>query len=170
MSEDKPVLVFSDGACEEEGSSIGALCVAPGEGAQCFGAMVSKETVDSWKSKAEQKQIIGQAELFPLLVARLTWKEMLSSKKVIYFVDNESARLSMIKAYSPVLPSLHIVIQCLEWDYKHESVAWYARGPSASKPGDAPSRLCFPSCGVDVKVVAPIFPPGHSPDSFLKDG
>ena len=108
-----PVLVFSDGACEVDGTSIGAVVIAPGVGAQCFGATVSESTLESWRTKMGQRQLIGQAELFPLLVARLTWPDLLRSRRVLFFVDNESARIGMIRTYSPVLPSLGIVLDCL---------------------------------------------------------
>ena len=63
-----PVLIFSDGACEAEGTSIGAVLFDPfSNRLQCFGAEVSQGIIETWKSKEDQKQVIGQAELFPLL-------------------------------------------------------------------------------------------------------
>ena len=131
---------------------------------------MSAETIQGWKTKEDQRQVIGQAELFPLLVARLTWQKILTGRRVIYFLDNESARISMVRAYSPVLCSLHIVMSCLKWDYDAESVGWYARVPTASNPGDAPSRMEVPRIGRDVRVVDPIFPKGHTPHDILRVG
>ena len=70
--------------------------------------------------------MIGRAELFPLLVARLTWGARLQGRKVLYFVDNNAALQAMIRSYSPVLPSLELVMECLKWDLQAESSAWYA--------------------------------------------
>ena len=92
-----------------------------GDIVQCSGFMVSHEQVDEWKTKAWQKQVIGQAELFPVLVAKLTWSKLLSGKRVMYFIDNEAARLGLVKAYSPVLPSLNIIMACLKWSYENQS-------------------------------------------------
>ena len=163
-----PILVFSDGACEPEGTSIGAVIIVPGMGAQCFGAMVSEITLCSWRTRMGQRHLIGQAELFPLLVARLTWPNLLRSRRAIFFVDNESARIAMIRAYSPVLPSLNIVLDCLTWDYKHDCSGWYARVPSPANPSDAPSRMARPDFCDSVSVIPPVFPEGHVPDSILE--
>ena len=163
-----PVLVFSDGACEDNGTSIGAVIIVPGVGAQCFGATISESTLESWRTKMGQRQLIGQAELFPLLVARLTWPDLLRSRRVLFFVDNESARIGMIRAYSPVLPSLRIVLDCLTWDYNNECSGWYARVPSPANPGDAPARMAIPDFCDGVTVVPPVFPYGHVPDSVLE--
>ena len=51
-----------------------------------FGAVLSQRLVDSWKHKMDQEQVIGQAELYPLLVARLTWQDKIASNRVIYFL------------------------------------------------------------------------------------
>ena len=160
--------MFSDGACEPTGSSIGAVIVLPSGAMFCFGAVVSQATADGWKSKQDQTQVVGQAELFPLLVARLTWPELLSSSRVLYFIDNESARSAMIRAYSPILSSLKIVQDCLQWDYNNESSGWYARVPTASNCGDEPSRMMVPFSGKGVEVVRPIFPVGHTPAVVLE--
>ena len=94
-----PVLIFSDGACEAEGTSVGAVLFDPvSNRLQCFGAGISQGTIETWKSKADQKQVIGQAELFPLLVARLTWKDIIAGRRCMYFLDNESARIAMVRA------------------------------------------------------------------------
>ena len=155
---------------EDFAPQICALIIAPGRGAQCFGAKISSATLELWKTKLDQVQVIGQAELFPLLISRLTWNDWIAGERVLYFIDNESSRLCMIKGYSPVLPSLQIVMQCLSWDYKHDSSGWYARVPSLSNPGDDPSRLVVPSLGFPVDVVSPVFPPGHWPDDILRVG
>ena len=166
-----PVLVFSDGACEDEGTSVGAVLYDPlTDKLQCFGAGIGQSTLDSWKSRSDQTQVIGQAELFPLLVSRLTWHKILAHRRCIYFVDNESARIAMIRAYSPVLCSLKIVMSCLKWDYDNESTGWNARVPTASNPGDAPSRLLAPVVRRGVEVVQPISPIGHEANVFLRDG
>ena len=157
-----PVLVFTDGACEEAFTSVGGAMWADGI-VECFGAEIPPEVCQSWTSKVDQTQVIGQAELFPVLVAKLTWKKHLAGRRAIYFLDNESARIALVKAYSPVLPSLKIIMQCLEWDFVNRSDSWYARVPTASNISDGPSRMSlavmqgqFPSA----RVVPPAFPDG----------
>eukprot|EP00973_Karenia_brevis_P064117 8909809-Karenia_brevis.AAC.1 len=60
-----PVVIFTDGACEEE-TSIGGVLVLPSGHLEAFGAVVPRGLVSEWKSKATQDQVIGQAELYPV--------------------------------------------------------------------------------------------------------
>ena len=156
---EKPVLIFTDGACEPEGTTVGGVLV-DGPVAQCFGCVVSAPQVEAWKTKLNQKQVIGQAELFPVLLAKLTWAEHLRDRRAIYFIDNDAARLGLVKAYSPVLPSLGIIMDCLNWDYANSAESWYARVPSASNISDGPSRLDFELVYDELKAtrVVPKFP------------
>ena len=159
-----PLLVFVDGACEEH-ASIGAVLVDPEGENQYFGAQVSEDTVASWRSKLEQKQVIGQAELYPLLIARLTWQSRLSGRRVIYFIDNESARIVAIKAYSPVLASLRIIVECISFDYDHGITSWYARVPTCCNIADGPSRFSVSEVSALTQAarVSPVFPVGTVP-------
>ena len=76
-------------------------------------------------------------------MAKRTWAEFLKGRRAIYFIDNEAARLGLVKAYSPVLPSLGLIMDCLNWDYANSAESWYARVPSAANISDGPSRLDF---------------------------
>jgi len=51
---------------------------------ECFGCMLRDESIAGWKTKVEQKQVIGQAEIFPVLVSKLTWAERLENKRVLF--------------------------------------------------------------------------------------
>ena len=169
---DPPVLVFLDGSCEDEGTMIGGVLFAPGERVQCFGARVPDKLVESWKTRLLQKQVIGQAELFPAVVARWTWAHHLKGKRVLYFIDNESARLALVKAYSPVVPSLKLIMACLGWDQTNLSSAWYARVPTHSNIADGPSRFAIPEelKAYNPLVVTPVIDPDFSKDSGLSMG
>jgi hypothetical protein len=157
LAED-PVLIFTDGACEET-TSIGGVLIHKGT-VQCFGAVVPDSLVHKWKSKDGQVQVIGQAEIFPVLVARLTWRQYLRGRKCIFFLDNESARIAIVRSYSPVLASLNIVMDVAAWDFKNEVDAWYTRVPTCANISDGPSRMCLDEMGVlgAFTVVKPIFP------------
>jgi hypothetical protein len=171
-SHSKPVLVFTDGACENI-TSVGGMIFDPEDGTvECYGAVVSPAFVDTWKSTAEQTQVIGQAEIFPVLVAKLTWQRRLAGRKAIYFIDNEAARLGLIKAYSPVLSSLKIIMQCLAFDFEHDALSWYARVPTAANLSDEPSRmLCKVAVGTfGATVVRPIGPEEATWGEVLESG
>ena len=169
---ERPILVFTDGACEKEGTSIGGVIVTPEGVVECFGAMLNEETIKAWKKRAEQFQVIGQAELYPIYISKLTWANLLKGKRVLYFVDNESARLALVKAYSPVILSLEIIVRCQMFDYEMETNSWYARVPTASNIGDAPSRMTVSEelKKLGARVVAPKFPEGVRPDKVLEFG
>lgn len=73
---------------------------------------------------------MGQAEIFPVLVAKLTWSKHLEGRHVIVFMDNERAKIALIGAYSPVLASLKLVMECSVWDYHNNCASWYTRVPT----------------------------------------
>ena len=96
-------------------------------------------------------------------MARLTWGPRLASKRVLYFIDNDSARLALIKSYSPILESLKIIEKCATWDCTHNSTAWYARVPTEANCADGPSRM---EMGVvkeyGAEIIQPKFPDRRS--------
>ena len=99
-----------------------------------------QRVIDSWKTREDQTQVIGQAEVFPVLVSRLTWHKRIAGRRAIYFVDNESARLALINMYSPVLPMLEMLMQITAWDCKEQSHPWYSRVPTYSNIADDPFK------------------------------
>ena len=115
----RPVLIFTDGACEDV-TTIGGYALFLCGASDMFGAVIPSSLAAQWKSRTQQSQIIGQAELYRLLVARLTWASRLKGQRVMFFVDNESARLAAIKAYSPVLASTKILAEMSRFDYLHD--------------------------------------------------
>jgi hypothetical protein len=136
-----PVLIFTDGACEPEGTSVGGVLFSPGNRPQVFGARLTRSAAASLTSKEGQTQIIGQAEILPVLIAKTIWSEYIAGKKVIYFIDNDSARGALVKGYSPILASLDLVMQCARGDASARSASWYARVPTKSNIADEPSRM-----------------------------
>ena len=162
-SSDRPIVVFLDGACEDAGVTVGGVAMLP-VGVQFFGMVVPPAVVQSWKSAESQRQTIGQAELFPAAVARWTWSSHFAGKRVIFFIDNEAARLGLVKSYSPVLASLRLIQDCLEWDRSNECIPWYARVPSFSNPADAPSRMVKGDflAALGAVAVAPVLAPSFT--------
>ena len=88
---------------------------------EAFGCELNASLIDSWKTRLHQKQVIGQAELFPVWIAKLTWKNYLKDRRAIFFIDNDAARIGLIKAYSPVLPSLEIIMSVISLINHHNS-------------------------------------------------
>jgi hypothetical protein len=156
-----PTVIFTDGACEGDLVTVGAVLI-DADGVECFGVRVPFAVYSSWCKTEGQTQVIGQAELYPLLLARLTWAGRIAGRRIIWFIDNESARQAMIRAYSPVESSLLIIVDCVTFDYTYAVHSWHARVPTGCNIADAPSRLKMSKFLVDVecRVVDPVSPAG----------
>ena len=82
-----------------------------------------------------------QAEIFPVLIAKLTWARELAGRRVIFFIDNESPKIALIRAYSPILASCKIALACSVQDFHNDCSSWYARVPTVCNIADSPSRM-----------------------------
>ena len=140
-----PVLMFTDGACEDEGSLVthGAVLVDfHFLKFLYFGDHVPTTWVRKWRASGK-KQLIGQAEIFPILVAKRTWQSLLELRPVLWFVDNSSAQSALVRSFSSVFDNYELLVTNAILDVRLQSSNWYSRVPSKSNPGDDPSRLEF---------------------------
>jgi len=144
-----PAVIFTDGACEGEGRNevtIGGLIVDPTSGPmECFGLAVPPALVAVWK-EGGREQVIGQAEILPVFVAEATWGWRLRGRRVVHYVDNESAKFALIKGTSPQEVSSTILDAFWTLEAKLGTSSWFDRVRSESNPADAPSRLDFECC------------------------
>jgi hypothetical protein len=166
VSIDKPStwFVFTDGACEGdlfENVSAGAVLVdCSGKVLEFFGQTLSAPLVQAWQSTGST-QTIGQAELWPVFIALVLWKQMLKNSDVVFYIDNDSARFGLIKAYSPSVQSNLIISAFVNLELSLRVNSWFSRVPSFSNPADDASRLKFePLLAVGAKQV-------EVPSSFL---
>ena len=109
---------------------------------QFFGGLLDVAVVDHWQSSGS-KQVVGQGEILPVLVAKRTWGHALAHARNLYFIDNESARESLVRSYSPSWTSREILLQIKICDIKSSALDWYARVPTGANYADGPSRLKF---------------------------
>ena len=140
-----PVLVFTDGAVEESGEVVthGALLVDPAFGHKLvFGDYVPMSFVTQW-TRHGKKQVIAQAEMFPVLAAKCTWEQFLRNRNVLWFLDNESARMAFVRCFSPILDNFFMLQTNSKLDVELQIRNWYSRVPSSSNPSDSASRLDF---------------------------
>ena len=142
-----PVLVFTDGWQSESSDlklGIGAVLFDPSDNALLFfGALVDMSIVAYWSGGGEKEMMIHQAELFPVFLSRTTWSSRLWRRRNLTFVDNDGARDCLIKGYSAVEPSGHILGAVGIAENRLESDSWYTRVPSEGNIADGPSRLEF---------------------------
>ena len=72
-----PAVVFSDGCCEPAGTgrlfvSVGAIILDMATGTfEAFGCEVPSSLVDIFPSETDSNQVIAQAEILPVLAAKL---------------------------------------------------------------------------------------------------
>jgi hypothetical protein len=119
---------------------MGAVVVDTVTGmSRMFGGAVPPELVADWRSDG-RIQTIGQAELLPVLMCRLTFSELLRHRRVFYYIDNDSARMALIKGHSPSVSSYRIISAIAKLEVESQSWSWYSRIPSHSNPSDGPSR------------------------------
>eukprot|EP00435_Cladocopium_sp_Y103_P006698 s4577_g2.t1 len=149
-----PILIFTDGAVEENLELVthGAVLVDPWK--QCsfyFGDHVPRCFVELW-SHAGKKQVISQAEIFPVIISKATWETALQGRSVLWFLDNDSARLALIRNFSPVLDNFFLLQLNAKMDVQVQARNWYSRVPSKSNPSDEASRLKFESYRNSVQV------------------
>ena len=76
-----------------------------------FGDFIPKELVELWMSSGS-KQIIGQVEMIPVVLAKRVWREMLKEGRNLFFIDNESASECFVR-YTPQTCSRGRSFSCL---------------------------------------------------------
>ena len=121
------VLVFTDGSWESDVAGLGAVLLDESTGNRLVVQdRVQDGRLDLW-SDLVGDQLICQIELFAMVLVRWNWQLELNNRKVLLFVDSNSARGGIVKGRSdsPTMDDL--------W--------WVERVPSESNPGDEPSRF-----------------------------
>ena len=78
-----------------------------------------------------------------MLIAQRTWRARWTGRRVLLFVDNDSARHALIRGGSPSLASAYLVSAFWKAETALLAYAWVGRVLSASNIADSPSRLSF---------------------------
>ena len=110
---------------------------------QSFGDVVPERVLADWRRAGCGMQVIGQAELAPIAIALQLWGSRLQGREVLFFVDNDSAKDSMIRGYSPSLASARIIGAAWEEIARLQANCWFEHVPGVSNIADGPSRLDF---------------------------
>ena len=138
LNEGRPIVVFTGGAWESGTATAGAVLIDGGV-RLAFKLDVPQDLVDHWLAYAGD-QIISQVELWGLVLLKWSRKEHFHNRRVIEWIDNESARISAIKASSnsPTMRALSRLMA--DVDLCWPSLSWTERVCSYSNPADLPSR------------------------------
>lgn len=140
-----PALIFTDGACEPDGSgppctTSGGLLVDPIGPRQVFGLRLSDETITPWMT-GSKRQLVTEAELSGVYIALREWAHHLSMRRVFLFIDSEPSLFALIRGTSETDSCARIVHACHKLIEAHQLFLWIIKIPSKSNPADEPSRL-----------------------------
>ena len=147
-----PLLLFTDGACEGylgEGpmtTSCGAVLIdLRDQTALVFGCIINDTLQKEWILDGQGKrQLVTEAELLPVLIAKRLWSDRLLGAKLLVFVDSNPAKFSLVRGTSES-QACENIIRCISiLDASSTTWSWYSRVPSKSNIADGPSRLRFP--------------------------
>ena len=144
----RPVLIFTDGACEGVGSDLesshGGFMYDPADGCmEAFGGVFPPRVMAFWTRGGGKRQVIAQAEVAPAVTSRQLWHHRLAGRRVLHFVDNEGAREGLIKGSSMSRESLLLLSTFWDLESLCGTYCWFERVPSFSNVSDGPSRGVF---------------------------
>ena len=104
-----PTLLYTDGACESEGSSFGAVLFQVGRAAQVIEGRVPDNLVSRWR-RLNVRHAIAQVELLPVLLSLNTWQHTLVGCDLLLFTDNSSVKEGLVTGTSRNLASRELLL------------------------------------------------------------
>ena len=134
------VPIFTDGCWQDGVAGLGAVVFdcATGHG-RVFPGRLPDNLVKAWLSEVGE-QIIGQIELYAVLVMRRFLKDDIAGRRTVFWCDNEAARFGLIRNESHSR-SMDVMLRAFaKVEDESLSFTWISRVPSASNPSEAPSR------------------------------
>ena len=137
----KTILIFTDGSWEDGFGGLGAVLLDESSGSRVVVQdQVPEGLLSLWKGLVGD-QLICQIELLAMVLVRWQWKHELHNRKVLLFVDNNSARGGTVKgrSSSPTMDDLIKAFYSIEVHLP--SFWWIERVPSKSNPADESSRM-----------------------------
>ena len=104
-----------------------------------FSARASTITLDDILSKG-QKTVTQELEMMAVFAAFRSWKELISSNRVVLFTDSEAVRGAFLKSWSANEDSDKMVGAIFQVESDFDVPVWIERVPSQSNPSDILSR------------------------------
>ena len=80
--------------------------------------------VEEWRKMNAKSKVIHQAELLPILVALMTWQDVMAGRRISIFVDSDAARSAVIKGATASPASAQIVAEIWERVVQSEMQLW----------------------------------------------
>ena len=140
-----PLILYTDASDVPERAEarwvVGAVLIDPQQETPMYTSWkVPELLVSTWLPK---QSYMGQLELLAAPVALATWHKCLQGKRLIHFVDNDSASACLVKGYSPRVDSCALVGEYWLLACKYSIDPYIDRVESKSNLSDGPSRLDF---------------------------
>eukprot|EP00435_Cladocopium_sp_Y103_P028233 s1719_g7.t1 len=130
--------IYTDASFEDNVLRLGWIIFNPHHEPTGGTTVVPMATLESWTPR---KQQIYPGEALAALVVPLLHPSLLENEEVLWFVDNEAAVTSLIKATSRQL-DVHAICQYAHViAFKNKMRIWFEWIDSASNPSDGLSRL-----------------------------
>ena len=120
---------------------------------------VPEEMISKWLPK---QTYMGQLELLAAPVALATWHDQLKGKRLIHFVDNDSASACLVRGYSPLVDSCALVGEYWLTACYYSIDPYIERVESKSNIADGPSRL-------DISILQELNAVFTAPDTSILD-
>lgn len=137
------VLIYTDGSFEPgvggAEARIGGVLIEKRKRPRVFGAEVPKCLLQRWFDSGKQ-HLVGQVEMYGILVAKYNWRKILTGRRVILFIDNFAVLDCYIPGTSKERTWRDILCHLEKIDEEFPCFVWATRVPSESNVADPPSR------------------------------
>jgi hypothetical protein len=144
-----PFVVFTDGACESldgidfRNATCGAVVFHSFE-KFWFSLKIPDDLTKLWRDQGDKQQVIAEAEMLPIIIARTFLESSADFKLCLHFVDNDGDIDCLIKGTSDSESLRDMTAIYVEQECDKRVASWITRVPSPSNLADAPSRMEFP--------------------------
>ena len=139
-----PWIIFSDGAVEDDHSSLGFILVDSVKKLMWW----SKGIVpDSWLWSWHRRGVthpICEVEMLAVLCAYNTWGPLIRGSRCLAFIDNNSCLDALIRNRTDSDAMRPLLCSFAELDFQYQVMWWFSRVPSHSNSADLPSRMIEP--------------------------
>ena len=130
------VIIYTDGAWlpdrSVDGATWGGVLLDDLGGHRIIhNGTVPSQMVTAWQAIAGE-QIICQIEMYAALLARFRYRDLLLNRPCIFFIDNEAARIALLKGASPSISLFRMTHAVSVLDAAKPCGVWYERVPSFS--------------------------------------
>lgn len=112
------------------------------ESSATFGHVVDESLVKTWGAET-QVQHVFEAEILPYALCLAVWGDLLRSKCVFAFIDNEAAKSSWMSGFAYSKVARTVIHNGTVLEAQLDVHPFFSRVPTYSNFGDKPSRGSF---------------------------